>query len=61
MEDPERPVRSFGSQLVRLYAASYSAVMLPIRRSNAQGARASRTFRFFSIRNGLLVLKLRFH
>jgi hypothetical protein len=37
-EDPERPVRSFGSQLVHLYAAPKRAVMLPIGRSNAQGA-----------------------
>jgi hypothetical protein len=31
IEDPERPARGFGSQLVRLHAAPKSAVMLPIR------------------------------
>ena len=36
--EPLFPARSFGSQLVRLYAAPNSAVMLPITRSSAQGA-----------------------
>ena len=38
IEDPEWPARSFGSQLVRLYAAPTSAVMLPISRNPAHGA-----------------------
>ena len=36
--EPLFPARSFGSQLVRLYADPNSAVMLPISRNNAQGA-----------------------
>ncbi len=36
--EPLFPARSFGSQLVRLYAAPQSGVMLPISRNNAQGA-----------------------
>jgi hypothetical protein len=38
IEDPEFPARSFGSQLVHLYAASDTEVLLPIKRNNAQGA-----------------------
>ena len=40
--DPEWPARSFGSQLVRLYAAPHTQVLLPIKRNNAQ--RAARIF-----------------
>src|SRR5215471_10268038 len=36
--EPLFPARSFGSQLVCLYAAPQSGVMLPISRNNAQGA-----------------------
>ena len=36
--EPLFPARSFGSQLIRLYATPNSAVMLPISRNNAQGA-----------------------
>jgi hypothetical protein len=36
--DPAFSARSFGSQLVRLYAAPNSEVMLPISRNNAQGS-----------------------
>ena len=42
IEDPEWPARSFGSQLVRLYAAPHTQVLLPIKRNNAQ--RAARIF-----------------
>jgi hypothetical protein len=38
LAEPLFPARSFGSQLVRLYAAPHSEVMLPISRNNAQGA-----------------------
>jgi hypothetical protein len=38
MADPDFPARSFGSQLLRLYAAPTTAVMLPISRSPVQGS-----------------------
>jgi hypothetical protein len=37
LEDPEFPARSFGSQLVHLYAAPQTQVLLPITRNNARG------------------------
>ncbi len=36
--DPDFPARSFGSQLVRLYADPNSEVMLPVSRNNAKGS-----------------------